>query len=85
MYRVLLHRNAAKAYEKLDEKTVARINKNIDTLKGNPFYGKNIKRLRGELQEKYRLRVGGYRIVYRVDEGEKAVIIEDIGLRGNVY
>jgi len=85
MYRVLLHRNAAKAYEKLDEKTVARINKNIDTLKGNPFYGKNIKRLRGELQEKYRLRVGGYRIVYRVDEGEKAVIIEDIGLRENVY
>ena len=85
MYSILLHRNAAKAYEKLDEKTVARINKNIDTLKGNPFYGKNIKRLRGELQGRYRLRVGGYRIVYRVDEGEKAVIIEDIGLRGNVY
>lgn len=40
MYRVLLHRNAAKVYEKLDEKTVARINKNIDSLKGNPFYGK---------------------------------------------
>ncbi|CAD6490699.1 MAG: ParE toxin of type II toxin-antitoxin system, parDE [Candidatus Argoarchaeum ethanivorans] len=85
MYRVLLHRNAAKVYEKLDEKTVARINKNIDSLKGNPFYGKNIKRLRGELQGRYRLRVGGYRIIYRVDEGEKAVIIEDIGLRGNVY
>lgn len=85
MYRVLLHRNAAKVYEKLDEKTVARINKNIDTLKGNPFYGKNIKRLRGELQGRYRLRVGGYRIVYRVDEGEKAVVIENIGLRGNVY
>ncbi|CAD6490178.1 MAG: ParE toxin of type II toxin-antitoxin system, parDE [Candidatus Argoarchaeum ethanivorans] len=85
MYRVLLHRNAAKVYEKLDEKTVARINKNIDSLKGNPFYGKDIKRLRGELQGRYRLRVGGYRIIYRVDEGEKAVIIEDIGLRGNVY
>ena len=37
------------------------------------------------MQGRYRLRVGGYRIIYRVDEGEKAVIIEDIGLRGNVY
>jgi len=85
MYRVLLHRNAAKAYEKLDEKTATKINKSIDILERNPFYGKNIKRLKGELQGRYRLRAGGYRIVYGVDEGEKAVVIEDIGLRGNVY
>ena len=43
MYEILLHRNAAKAYESLDNRTVARINKSIDTLKENPFYGKDIK------------------------------------------
>jgi len=61
------------------------MNKSIDVLKGNPFYGKNIKKLRGELEGRYRLRVGGYRIVYRVDELEKAVIIVDIRAREKIY
>lgn len=85
MYEILLHRNAAKAYENLDNRTVARINKSIDVLKENPFYGKDIKKLRGELEGRYRLRVGGHRIVYRVDELEKAVIIMDIRAREKVY
>ena len=31
------------------------------------------------------LRVGEYRIVYRVEEEEEVVILEDIKLRGMVY
>ena len=31
------------------------------------------------------MRVGRYRVVYRVDEQEKTVIIEDFGARENVY
>ncbi len=46
MYEILLHRNAAKAYENLDNITVARINKSIDVLKENPFYGKDIKKIK---------------------------------------
>jgi len=34
---------------------------------------------------RYRLRVGRYRVVYRVDEQEKAVIIEDFGAREMIY
>ncbi|NOQ29038.1 MAG: type II toxin-antitoxin system RelE/ParE family toxin [Methanosarcinales archaeon] len=85
MYEILLYRNAAKAYESLDDRTVARINKSIDALKENPFYGKDIKKLKGELAGRYRLRVGRYRVVYRVDEQEKAVIIEDFGAREKIY
>jgi mRNA interferase RelE/StbE len=85
MYKILLHRNASKAYENLDNRIVARINKSIDVLKENPFYGKNIKKLRGEFGGSYRLRVGRYRVVYRVDEQEKAVIIEDFGAREKIY
>ena len=54
-------------------------------MKDNPFYGKDIKKLRGELAGRYRLRVGRYRVVYRVDEQEKAVIIEDFGAREKIY
>ena len=75
----------AKTYNKLDDKTAARINKALDALKENPFYGKDIKRLRGNLKGRYRLRVGEYRIVYRVEEEEKVVILEDIKLRASVY
>jgi mRNA interferase RelE/StbE len=82
MYKILLHNKAAKEYKKLNDKSIARISKAIDTLKENPFYGKDIKRLRGELKGKYRLRVGEYRIVYRVEEKEEIVILEDIKLRG---
>ena len=36
-----------KIYKELDDKTAAKINNAIDALKENPFYGRNIKRLRG--------------------------------------
>jgi mRNA interferase RelE/StbE len=85
MFKILLHNNAAKAYNKLDDKTATRINRAIDALKDNPFHGKDIKRLRGKLKGKYRLRVGGYRIIYRIEEEEKVLIIEDIKLREKVY
>ena len=85
MFRILLHNKAAKAYGKLDDKSTARMNKAIDTLKENPFFGKDIKKLRGKLDGKYRLRAGGYRIVYRVEENEEIVVILDIASRENVY
>ena len=85
MYKILLHNRAAKVYKKLNDKTIARINKAVDTLKENSFYGKDIRRLLGELKGKYRLRVGEYRIVFRVEEEEKVVILEDIKLRRRVY
>jgi mRNA interferase RelE/StbE len=85
MFRILLYDKAAKVYKKLDDKTTVRINKAIEALKENPFYGKDIKRLRGKLVGRYRLRVGEYRIVYRVEEKEEIVFILDIALRGRVY
>jgi len=39
-------------------------------LKGLADWQGDLKALRGELEGFYRLRVGGYRIVYRVVEGE---------------
>ena len=85
MYKILLHKKAAKIYERLDEKSAAILNEGIESLKNNPFYGRNIKRLKGDLEGKFRLRIGKYRVVYRVEKAEKIIIIEDIGRRGKVY
>ena len=85
MYRVILHRRAARFYDRLSEKQKNRLDKAIDRLEDNSLYGRDIKKLRGELKEKYRLKVGPFRIVYLVDEKRNLVIIESIGPRGDIY
>ena len=85
MYEIILHERVVKFYDKLDNKNAARINRAIETLLEKPAFGKNIKMLKGELEGKFRLRVGKYRIVYRIESDKKIVIIEDIGVRENVY
>ena len=66
MYEILLHERVVKFYNKLDDKNAARINRATETLLEKPAFGKNIKML-GELEGKFHLRVGKYRIVYRIE------------------
>ncbi|HHF99050.1 MAG TPA: type II toxin-antitoxin system RelE/ParE family toxin [Candidatus Aerophobetes bacterium] len=85
MYKIILHKRPANFYTRLDKKQRERIGKAIDKLKENPLQGRNIKRLKGELEGKYRLRVGPFRIVYIVDKSKNLIVIESIGSRGSVY
>jgi len=85
MYEIILHNQVVKFYNHLDDKNAARINHAIDTLLENPASGKNIKKLKGELTGKFRLRTGKYRIVYRIENDKSKVIIEDIAVRGKIY
>ncbi|MCL7411658.1 MAG: type II toxin-antitoxin system RelE/ParE family toxin [Methanosarcinaceae archaeon] len=66
-------------------KKAERINRAIETLLENPASGKNIKMLKGELNDKFRLRAGKYRIVYRIENNQNIVIVEDIGVRVRIY
>ncbi|WP_410525670.1 type II toxin-antitoxin system RelE family toxin [Rickettsia helvetica] len=43
----------------------------------------NIKKLIGH--EGYRLRVGNYRIIYRIDTGKLEILVINIDVRGEVY
>jgi len=85
MYKVQSHKKAAKYYKSLDDKTAKRINKAVDEIMKNPHEGQHIKKLMGRLVGKYRYEVGGLRIVYRILENEKLVLIEAIGPRGDIY
>ncbi len=84
-FELQFHRNAAKAFQRLPETAKQRINEAIETLRFDPFFGKDICKLKGELAGLYRLRVGDYRIIYHVDEERKIVTIEAIGTRGEMY
>ena len=54
-------------------------------LRDNPYYGINIKKLKGEFKETYRFRIGDYRIFYKTDENESIVFIINIESRQDAY
>ncbi|MBW2069867.1 MAG: type II toxin-antitoxin system RelE/ParE family toxin [Deltaproteobacteria bacterium] len=85
MYKIELSRKAARFYQKTDTVTARRLNLAFAKLSQDPFKHYNIKRLRGELEGSYRLRVGDIRLVYSVNDNENIVYIEVIRFRGDVY
>lgn len=54
-------------------------------LRSNPFYGPNVKRLKGEFDSIYRYRIGNYRLFYIIDSEKKLVFILDISHRKDAY
>lgn len=47
-------------------------------LRENPFFGSNIKKLKGEFEGLYRYRAGRYRIFYKIEDDKILVIMLDI-------
>lgn len=47
-------------------------------LRENPFFGTNIKKLKGEFEGLYRYRVGRYRLFYKIENDRVLVIMLDI-------
>ena len=50
-----------------------------------PFYGRNIKKLRGYSPDTWRYRIGSFRLFYIVDKKEHIVFILTIDARRNAY
>jgi mRNA interferase RelE/StbE len=64
----------------------SRIKENIyPALRDNPFFGNNIKRLKGELSSIFRYRIGDYRIFYTINSEKKVIFILDIVHRKDAY
>ncbi|MCF7954118.1 MAG: type II toxin-antitoxin system mRNA interferase toxin, RelE/StbE family [Spirochaetales bacterium] len=54
-------------------------------LKRNPFYGPNIKKLKGDYSAFYRFRIGDYRLFYTIDNEKIIIFIIDIRHRKDAY
>ena len=54
-------------------------------LRENPYFGSNIKKLKGEYKELYRYRIGDYRLFYKVSEETVIIFIIDIENRKDAY
>lgn len=79
-------KSALKFLVKADKQMVQRIRQAVDGLTKIPPDG-DIKIMQGFSDDRQRLRVGKYRIIFRftVEESIEIVYIIDIGSRGDIY
>jgi len=83
MYNIRIKKSANKDLDALDDKTYIRIDRNIQRLINDPF-PRGVKKLTGE-ENRYRIRVGKYRILYEIDQKDKTIVIYRIKLRKTAY
>ncbi len=54
-------------------------------LRAQPFFGRNIKKLKGYKPEMWRYRVGGFRFFYEIDDDRKTVFMIAADTRQKSY
>ena len=84
MFEVKLHKSASKSLKKLDSTTQRRIVKALVGLSTDPT-PQGYKKLKGQNDDTYRIRVGDYRIIYTINNGEVLILVLTIGHRKDIY
>ena len=75
-----------KIKQSIDKKLYIKITNIVyPQLRQNPYYGTNIKKLKGEFEGYYRYRIGDYRLFYLIDDGKIIVVVVDLRHRQNAY
>jgi len=83
-YRVVLLPGAERALRKLDPSIARRIARQIDRLASDPRPS-GAKPLKGEPEGVLRVRIGDWRLLYRVDDGRLTILVIDLGHRSSIY
>ena len=82
MYSVTVSKSAKKTLSKLPNEVIKKILDALDDLVEEP-------RPMGYIQLKgrsgYRIRVGNYRVIYDVNDGELLILVVEIGNRKEIY
>ena len=76
--------------DRLQAQDCAQIRKKLDKhvypqLKREPFFGPNIKKLRGYTPDTWRYRIGVFRVFYTVNTKESVIYILSVDLRRDAY
>ncbi len=89
-YRIFETDEYLKKIAKLPPNNAATINKKLQSyiypqLIKNPFYGKNIKKLKDYDPETWRYRIGKYRLFYSIDDNKKIIYVLTIDFPKDAY
>ena len=82
-YRVVLRPKALAAFRDLDRRMRARVRRTLQQLAEHPRHA-GTRKLSGR-ERIYRARVGGLRVLYRIEDADRVVDILWIGPRGQAY
>lgn len=80
MFQIIIEKRAKKFIDKMPRNERSRILAAISKLPA----GEDIKKMKGH-DDLFRLRVGAYRVIYKVDHGELIILVIDVGNRGEIY
>jgi mRNA interferase RelE/StbE len=83
MYKLFVGKSARKELDDLPDKEFHKIDEAILALEEEPRPVPQSKKLKGE--DRRRLRVGDYRVIYSVEEKEKRVVIHRVRHRREAY
>ena len=81
-YKIEIKKSAAKEISKLPKAAVKRIVDKIQTLSADPRPN-GCKKLSGD--EKYRIRIGVYRVLYSIMDEKLVIYIVKVGHRKEIY
>jgi mRNA interferase RelE/StbE len=81
-YTVIFLRGFLKRFSRLPREVQLRVRRRVTQLSQNPYLGF---RLAGELEGYWKDRVGRYRIIYKIDQTKKTIILYDVDLRKRIY
>jgi mRNA interferase RelE/StbE len=81
-YTAIFLREFVKRFRHLPKDMKLKVRRGVTELGENPYVGI---RLVGQLNGYWKDRVGKYRIVYKIDETGKTIILYDIDLRKRIY
>ncbi len=86
MYQIAETKTFQKSKKKIDKKLYAKIENFVyPQLKENPFSGTNIKKLKGDLEDYYRYRIGNYRLFYLIENEKLIIVVVDFKHRQKSY
>jgi mRNA interferase RelE/StbE len=85
MYKVILSTKAQSFYSNSQLPLAKKLARCFSFLEREPYKSNNIKKLSGKFKNYYRYRIGDFRVIYRIDENRKEIIIALIKHRADVY
>ena len=86
-WKIKVSSHAERYFKKLDKKFRQRLRKELLVLGDceNPLDHKDVKPLTGDLRGFFRLRIGGYRVIFSVRKEQKIIAVVNIVPQGDAY
>lgn len=84
MYKIRFSKRAVRSLRKLPNNIGGNIKNKLIDLSKDP-YAKNNNITKLQNRPGYRLRIGGWRVIYEIKNDEVIILVLDIGSRGGIY